>query len=78
MKHLDELFNNMDSWRHLPAYQADYDIQIVYIQPNNPENRVNIFSFQEAAVIIRQHGDELSLRFAQSLLEWADIRAGGK
>lgn len=57
---------------------ADYDIQIVYIQPHNPENHENVISFQEAAQIIQQHGDELSLRFAQSLLEWADIRAGNK
>lgn len=57
---------------------VDYDVKIVYLQPNNPENHENIISFQEAAAIIRQHGDELSLRFAQSLLEWADVRAGTK
>ena len=64
-----------NTFRVIPA---DYDIQIVYIQPNNPENHENIISFQEAAHIIQQHGDELSLRFAQSLLEWADVRAGNQ
>ena len=62
----------------LRVITADYDIQIVYIQPNDPENHENVISFQEAAHIIQQHGDELSLRFAQSLLEWADVRAGEK
>ena len=58
--------------------QADYDIQIVYLQPNNPEGSANIISFQAAAQIIRQHEDELSVRFAQSLSEWADVKAGEK
>jgi hypothetical protein len=58
--------------------QAHYDIRIVYLQPNNPEGNEEIISFQDAAQIIRQHGDELSVRFAQSLREWADVKAGGK
>ena len=37
---------------------ADYDIQIVYLQPNNPEGSEDIISFQDAAQIIRQHDDE--------------------
>lgn len=58
--------------------QTHYDIQTVYLQPNNPGNHENIISFQEAAAIIRQHEDEMSRRFAQSLLEWADVRAGNQ
>jgi hypothetical protein len=57
---------------------ADYAIQIVYIQPNNRESHENVISFQEAAQIVGQHEDEVSSRFAQSLLEWADTRAGEK
>jgi len=58
--------------------QVVYDIQIVYIQPHNHASQAEVISFQEAAQIISQHRDELSLRFAQSLLEWADVRAGEK
>jgi hypothetical protein len=58
--------------------QTHYDIQIVYLQPNNPEGTDDIISFRDAAQSIRQHDDELSGRFAQSLLEWADVKAGEK
>jgi len=57
--------------------QAHYDIQIVYLQPNNPEGSEDIISFEDASQIIRQHDDELSVRFAQSLSEWANVKAGG-
>jgi hypothetical protein len=57
--------------------KAHYDIQIVYLQPNNPEGSEDNISFEDAAQIIRQHDDELSVRFAQSLSEWANVKAGG-
>ena len=56
--------------------QIDYDLEIAYIQPNNREGKSNIVSFQEASQIIRQHGDELSVRFSDSLLRWATVQAG--
>ena len=56
--------------------QADYDLEISYIQPNNREGKSNIISFQEASQIILQHGDELSVRFSDSLLRWAAVQAG--
>jgi hypothetical protein len=56
--------------------RADYDIQIVYIQPTNREGQENAISFQEAARIVERHEDELSIRFAQSLVEWSVVRAG--
>ena len=56
--------------------QVDYDLEIVYIQPNNHEGKSNIISFQEASQIIRQYGDELSVRFSDSLLRWATVQAG--
>jgi hypothetical protein len=58
--------------------QADYDIQIVYIQPNNLQGQDNIITFQEVSEIIERHGDELSLRFSKSLLKWASTKAGEK
>ena len=58
--------------------QANYLIQIVYIQPNNPDRQDNVITFQEISEIIEKHGDELSLRFSKSLLEWAGIKAGEK
>ena len=30
MKHLTELFDNMDSWRHLPAYQLERRADIFF------------------------------------------------
>jgi len=56
--------------------QADHDIQIVYIQPKNPDRQDNVITFQEASEIIERYGDELSLRFSKSLLKWADTKAG--
>jgi hypothetical protein len=56
--------------------QADYVIQIVYIQPNNPDGQNNVITFQEISEIIERHGDELSLRFSKSLLKWAGTKAG--
>ena len=58
--------------------KADYDIQIVYIQPNNPDGQVNVITFQEVSKIIERYGDELSLRFSKSLLKWASTKAGEK
>ncbi len=53
------------------------EIQIIYIRPNNEDEDGNVMSFREAAAIIGQHGDELSQRFAASLLTWAKVAAGG-
>jgi len=58
--------------------QADYSIQIVYIQPNNPDKQDNVITFQEISEMIESHGDELSLRFSKSLLKWAGTKAGEK
>ena len=56
--------------------QRKYDIEINYLQPNKIVGEKNIISFDEAAGIIEQKGDELSVRFARSLREWADVKAG--
>lgn len=53
------------------------EIQIIYIQPNNKDGLENVLSFHDAATIIGQHDDELSQRFAISLLTWAKVKAGG-
>ena len=58
--------------------QANYLIQIVYIQPTNPDRQDNVITFQEISEIIEKHGDELSLRFSKSLLKWAGTKAGEK
>jgi hypothetical protein len=56
--------------------QADYNIQIVYIRPNNPRGQENVITFREISKIVERHEDELSLRFSKSLLKWADTKAG--
>jgi hypothetical protein len=47
---------------------------IVYVQPNG--ERSNVISFHDFAEVVRNHDDEVSQRFAQSLLEWAEVQAG--
>jgi hypothetical protein len=56
--------------------QDEYRIDVIYIQPNNKNGEENILSFHEAAEIIEQQSDELSIRFAQSLREWASVKPG--
>ncbi len=56
--------------------QADYGVEIIYIQPSNREGKDNVISFREASQVIQQHGDTLSMRFAESLLRWAAVKAG--
>jgi hypothetical protein len=56
--------------------QNNYEIQIVYIQPNNPAGQENVITFREVSQIVARHADDLSARFAQSLLKWAGTRAG--
>lgn len=60
----------------IEVVQAEYAINIVYLQPNNVDGQENVISFHEAAEIIEQQDDGLSKRFAQSLREWASIKAG--
>lgn len=72
----DLKFITLDKSKIFEITQADYDIQIVYIQPNNPEGQDNVITFQEVSEIIERHGDELSLRFSKSLLKWASTKAG--
>ena len=49
---------------------------IVYVQPNGDSK--DIISFCEFAEIVQRHDDPVSLRFATSLREWAEIKAGHK
>lgn len=57
---------------------AVYDIEIVYIQPNDPYGLNNVITFKEVAEIVERHRDAFSLRFADSLLLWASTKAGEK
>lgn len=49
---------------------------IVYVQPNGKGQ--DIISFREFADVVRRHDDPVSRRFAVSLCEWAEVRAGEK
>jgi hypothetical protein len=66
----------LDVNRTFEIIQADYVFQIVYIQPNNPDEQDNVITFQEISEIIERRGDELSLRFSKSLVKWAGTKAG--
>jgi hypothetical protein len=48
----------------------DYDIEIVYIQPNNDYSHKLIISFENIAEILKDEDDILTNRFVQSLLRW--------
>ena len=65
-------FMQVDEDGKFKPIQKDYEVQIVYIQPHNPEGKDNVLSFHEAADIIAKKGDALSTRFAKSLLLWAE------
>jgi hypothetical protein len=49
---------------------------IVYVQPDGTQP--DVVSFQDFATIVRRYDDPISQRFAKSLLEWAEVRAGGR
>ncbi len=55
---------------------ADYDVEIVYIQPNNLDGQSHVITFQEVSDVVKNREDELSMRFSKSLLEWAATEAG--
>lgn len=48
----------------------DYDVEIIYIQPQNPKNIENIISFNEIAAIISGRKDDITKRFIKSLNNW--------
>ncbi|MFH2038099.1 MAG: hypothetical protein ABIJ65_01555 [Chloroflexota bacterium] len=68
------VMDNVEAFEIVPA---DYNIQVVYIQPNNPLGQENVITFEEISQLINKHGDELSLRFSKSLLKWSNPRVGG-
>ena len=49
---------------------------IVYVQPNGEGD--DIISFEDFRAVVQKHDDPVSQRFAQSLTEWASIKAGEK
>jgi hypothetical protein len=50
--------------------------EIVYIQPVMDKEIPGVISFKTVAKIAASHNDDLSQRFAKSLLEWETLRAG--
>jgi hypothetical protein len=80
-QHLINLLQDMDfivldNRGVFQVIQKDYNIQVIYIIPNNPNRIGNVITFHEISEIIERHGDELSLRFSKSLIKWANITAG--
>jgi hypothetical protein len=48
----------------------DYEVEIIYIQPQNPDNLKNVISFTEIASILSSKEDDLTKRFVKSLNDW--------
>jgi len=67
------VINNDDAFEIVPT---DYQIQVIYVQPNNPGGQDNVITFKEVSDVIGKHSDELSLRFSKSILAWAGSKAG--
>jgi hypothetical protein len=49
---------------------TNYEIEIVYIQPNADESDKTIITFNEISNILADKQDELTKRFIKSILEW--------
>ena len=64
-----------DDGKYKPI-QKKYEVQIVYVQPHNPDGNENVISFQDAAEVISRMDDPISTRFARSLILWAEYAAG--
>ncbi len=67
------------------ANEASYSIKItksvtesiiVYVQPNGVGN--DIINFEEFSATVKKDGDPVSIRFAQSIQQWATTKAGYK
>lgn len=54
----------------MTATCEDYDIEIVYIQPNIGNADKNIISFADIVSILSHRQDELTQRFVKSLTNW--------
>lgn len=50
------------------------EIRILYLQPTG--SGPDILSFEDFRAVVLKHDDPISLRFAKSLAEWADTKAG--
>ncbi|MDL2262760.1 hypothetical protein LJC11_04580 [Bacteroidales bacterium OttesenSCG-928-I21] len=48
----------------------DYDIEIIYIQPNSIQSENTIISFDEIVSFLSKEEDILTKRFVKSLIEW--------
>lgn len=74
---LDEMgLIHLESSEAFTINPVEYSIDIVYIQPNNPYGQENVITFKYFSQIVERHGDQVSLRFAESLRRWADTKAG--
>jgi len=68
------LQGSTEASRKIEVTAQTTDTRIIYVQPNGDEP--NIISFQEFADVVRRHDDPVSQRFAISLREWAEVKAG--
>jgi hypothetical protein len=60
----------------LDGVAEGYALHLVYVQPGDSDGAEQEIGFHEAAEVIERRGDALSRRFAASLREWADVKAG--
>jgi hypothetical protein len=60
---------NKEKWENTIKHK-DYNIQIVYIQPNNDHSNKTIISFDDVKKYLIHKEDELVQRFIKSLEKW--------
>ena len=63
-----------DASRGIESTASVTESIIVYIQPNG--NGEDVITFDNFRDVVQRHDDLVSQRFAQSLTEWANIKAG--
>jgi hypothetical protein len=77
LAHVEKLgLITLDSKGIFSIQPDEYEIEIVYIQPNNPYGQDNVITFTNFADIVERYNDPVSLRFAESLRSWAGEKAG--
>ncbi len=62
--------------RQIQITEQVSEILILYVQPTGTGSEV--VSFEEFRAVVQTHDDPISRRFAQSLSEWAGVKAGEK
>jgi len=74
---LPDLRGATEASRAIEIASSVTDSVIVYVQPNG-DGDDDVISFEDFRAVVERHDDPVSRRFARSLAEWANTRAGDR